>query len=955
MNPLEAFYDKGWYPILHTKHIDNTKHSLKNAQINFSFSYFNKVDELNNTVNDFIKNILSFKISNNKINDVYLTTSGENQKVINAICHHKDVVYVQLLRKNGFNFCNLSIDSPIFNINKFLDLSRIVDTNNSSLSYNNTVEYYRINESEISDFHILRFNTTYVDDIKINNGDALTLLLSNGNKAKLSTINGQNLLSGEDIVINGGSSSGSSGDYASRTHGHGNITSAGTIVGATSRVVVTDSSGKITSSSTVTTTDLDTLKVISSNIWTNTFLANRDVWAQSSYSFAEGYGTKAMGSFSHAEGSGTTASGLGAHAEGYKTIALGRYSHAEGSETSGTGYYSHAEGRETTAGSFGSHAEGIITVASGIASHAEGETTQAIGYASHTEGIDTKTDGDYSHAEGFSTYAIGEESHAEGYSTVAEGIASHAEGSGTTAGGIASHAEGVGTVANYDYSHACGKFNLYGDNNALFTIGNGDDNKNRSNAFMVDIDGYGYFAGDILINAEFGEDGIPSDGVWVSELGGNFAPTVHTATTSTYGLGTISAYGHVKISNDDVALVSPANGVAAGMGHSHSNYAPKVHTSSSSDYGVGTTSVYGHVKISNGDVATVSSANGLAAGMDHSHGNYALSGHTHNNYAPSSHGHGNISSAGVITGASNRVVVTDANGKITSSSTIDTTELGYLNGVTSNIQTQLNNKVSSSDFNDFTSYVDESFAPESHAVASTTYGAATTGVYGHVKISNGDVATVASANGLAAGMDHSHSNYLNIFYKDITETINPQNYNGTTSTGIKYTNVIGIYDSTSTTGKTQIVSDIRLGNLDETYYPRFEIKFNESTVGIPHFITFHSYNGMAKGISLKISGDKVKTNNYARVEYKGQTSIANAIGQTSEYFPSFSKITARKISATTYHDTWGFKDTIYFPLYCGGSPTSVTYMIKYFPDAGNYADSSNSYTSQAGVLSIIQL
>ncbi len=52
--------------------------------------------------------------------------------------------------------------------------------------------------------------------------------------------------------------------------------------------------------------------------------------------------------------------------------------------------------------------------------------------------------------------------------------------------------------------------------------------------------------------------------------------------------------------------------------------APTSHASTATTYGLGTTSKYGHVKISNGDVNTVSSANGLVAGMDHSHGNYAL-------------------------------------------------------------------------------------------------------------------------------------------------------------------------------------------------------------------------------------------------------------------------------------------------------------------------------------------
>ena len=52
------------------------------------------------------------------------------------------------------------------------------------------------------------------------------------------------------------------------------------------------------------------------------------------------------------------------------------------------------------------------------------------------------------------------------------------------------------------------------------------------------------------------------------------------------------------------------------------------------------------------------------------------------------------------------------------------------------------------------------FNPTAHADGSaSTYGAATESLYGHVKISNGDVNNTAHANGVAAGMDHTHSNY----------------------------------------------------------------------------------------------------------------------------------------------------------------------------------------------------
>lgn len=52
------------------------------------------------------------------------------------------------------------------------------------------------------------------------------------------------------------------------------------------------------------------------------------------------------------------------------------------------------------------------------------------------------------------------------------------------------------------------------------------------------------------------------------------------------------------------------------------------------------------------------------------------------------------------------------------------------------------------------------YAPISHASSATTYGVGTTSNYGHVKISNGDVDTVAHSNGLVAGMDHTHSSIM---------------------------------------------------------------------------------------------------------------------------------------------------------------------------------------------------
>ena len=63
-------------------------------------------------------------------------------------------------------------------------------------------------------------------------------------------------------------------------------------------------------------------------------------------------------------------------------------------------------------------------------------------------------------------------------------------------------------------------------------------------------------------------------------------------------------------------------------------------------------------------------------------------------FTPSSHTHGNITNDGNL-GTASRAVVTDGNKKITVSS-VTSTELGYISGVTSAVQTQINGKAADS-------------------------------------------------------------------------------------------------------------------------------------------------------------------------------------------------------------------------------------------------------------------
>ena len=166
----------------------------------------------------------------------------------------------------------------------------------------------------------------------------------------------------------------------------------------------------------------------------------------------------------------------------------------------------------------------------GTKATAEGLNTTASGDYSHVEGINTTASGTSAHAEGQGTKAIGARSHAEGYNTTASSDYSHAEGQSTTASGLYSHAEGYNTVASGQYSHASGQWNIAGHTNqtvigkynknktdTLFEVGNGTSASDRRNAFTVDKDGNGFFAGAVSSQgadyAEFFEwlDGNPDN------------------------------------------------------------------------------------------------------------------------------------------------------------------------------------------------------------------------------------------------------------------------------------------------------------------------------------------------------------------------------------------------------------------------------------------------------------
>ncbi len=187
-----------------------------------------------------------------------------------------------------------------------------------------------------------------------------------------------------------------------------------------------------------------------------------------------------LGAYSFASGHSTTASGNTSFASGYGSIASAPNSTAMGYYTTASGIDATALGGHTTASNTFSTAIGSNTIASGNASTAMGSNSTASGL--------------YSTATGSFTTASGDKSITSGNNTTASGIASTAMGSYTNASGLYSTAMGhYATSPSYAettlgvFSTTYSPFNSTSFNNSdrLFSIGNGVDTANRSNALTI--------------------------------------------------------------------------------------------------------------------------------------------------------------------------------------------------------------------------------------------------------------------------------------------------------------------------------------------------------------------------------------------------------------------------------------------------------------------------------------
>lgn len=233
-----------------------------------------------------------------------------------------------------------------------------------------------------------------------------------------------------------------------------------------------------------------------------------------------------------------------------------------------------------------------------------------------------------------------------------------------------------------------------------------------------------------------------------SALLSTFAQKVHNSNSAgTYGAGTASSFGHVKLtdnytSNDGAASASVgASSKALNSAYSKLNTdvsnlssgkAPTNHKSTATTYGVGSTTEYGHLKISDNYTSSAGAASaGVAASSKAVSTAYtelrdetAPTYHAFQSSDPVNYGKGSLSAFG-------HVMLTD---DYTDSDKSANTGVGASGKALYMAWNHLNTNK----------------AKTSHAASDDTYGLGSASKYGHVKLSSATTSDSAPADGIAA-------------------------------------------------------------------------------------------------------------------------------------------------------------------------------------------------------------
>lgn len=230
-------------------------------------------------------------------------------------------------------------------------------------------------------------------------------------------------------------------------------------------------------------------------------------------SAVQGEMTTATGHNAHAEGRRTKATGSEAHAEGIYTQADGYSSHAEGSNTVATGNYSHAEGHETEASGINSHAEGERTVANRLRMHAEGKYN-LYDSAKYVDVVSSNNEYSWKNMYAASEYTFDADT---GYYTLVNAESKNEAVIGLYYASKYQYENGSITIldkpislisgTNYNIERHNSNFAANLQGKYVHVVGNGD-SSTRSNAYTLDWDGNGWFAGNVFVGGAGQDEGV---------------------------------------------------------------------------------------------------------------------------------------------------------------------------------------------------------------------------------------------------------------------------------------------------------------------------------------------------------------------------------------------------------------------------------------------------------------
>ncbi len=205
-----------------------------------------------------------------------------------------------------------------------------------------------------------------------------------------------------------------------------------------------------------------------------------------------------VGDFSVAFGKDTKANGKAAFAAGRNAVAAGDYSFALGDGVQANQNFSLALGNSASSTGIGAVAVGDNASASGLYATALGYQANAGNTGSVVIGYNSNAGGLGSTALGYQTNANNTGAVALGYNVTADGLGSTAVGYENTAPSAFETTGGL-FATNYTPNSATS----YHAEDRLFTIGNGINSSNRSDAFMILKNGNTFINGALTLNNAF--------------------------------------------------------------------------------------------------------------------------------------------------------------------------------------------------------------------------------------------------------------------------------------------------------------------------------------------------------------------------------------------------------------------------------------------------------------------